>query len=617
MNARRNVVASLRYFGRSEPYLGLLVFFSFFKTLELVNATYYPTINRVTHVARPFDGTLFSTTADSILMIIFFWLTIAFYLKWSVKTALITGLIFSSSTILFLTNVIVLQDSVVFLLPIALSVIILITKLNLPSKKVDTKIVIQCLAAYVIILETLSLAGWIIRPVTNVSALLDLEQRFFYILNSLSPLFLMVIITSFVFRFLVTQINHQRFVTVMDTIRKLSNTINVEYPLGRKEPIFLIGIVAFSVFVSSFPHMANENGFSLLLGVDNKYYVRWMAELYDNANNAETITYRAFLSINGGDRPLTLLLIHAVSSLFNISVDDTLVFLPMFLSGSLAIAVYVFVSAGTRNKKLALLASFMSVVSYHMVVGIYSAFLANWLALSASLLALTFLVKIKKISSLVAYAGFGAFALLALFIHSYTGAFLLASTITYIMISILLGIKTKTGIKVSKDLFPIAIIVIAIVAFDIAKTFGTGTVGGVEGLSQELGRGVGLEQFALRWNNLQYAFTVFLGGYLANIFVFVPAAVWAIFVKLSDNFNRLILSQIAVSIIPILVGDFSEQARIFFDLFLYIPASILIFNIYMYRKQHPALLIIALMIVIAATTYTFRSLSNLELIFPS
>ena len=105
--------------------------------------------------------------------------------------------------------------------------------------------------------------------------------------------------------------------------------------------IFLALAIVLAVAGALYPYSRAINPDSLPVGADVPLYVDWMKEVEKNP-------YQAFV-VEGGSRPLILLLIYVVEHVFGFSTLDIVKFLPVLLNPLLVSSVFFMVLRGSED----------------------------------------------------------------------------------------------------------------------------------------------------------------------------------------------------------------------------------------------------------------------------
>ena len=167
----------------------------------------------------------------------------------------------------------------------------------------------------------------------------------------------------------------------------------VEDKLGNKRvAICLFLCVMLGVGVASIAHLTVINPNNERLGVDTPRYVDWL-------NNMKNQTANPIYFVMQGDRPLTLITLFLMTQAINEDPFQVAEYSPILFAPLLVLVTFFLTRQLTANDKMSIIASFLSAISFQTLIGIYSGFYANWLALILGYLAFGLLVKCLKCSS--------------------------------------------------------------------------------------------------------------------------------------------------------------------------------------------------------------------------
>jgi len=176
------------------------------------------------------------------------------------------------------------------------------------------------------------------------------------------------------------------------------------------------GLVVFSlvlgVVMVLIPYAPGVNPDGRPIGVDFSTYVDSLESVSED--------WRLSFSLLDGSRPLTLLLLNIVKTVFGLSTVGAVKYLPVFIVPCLIFSVSFFVFQSMGDHHVAAVSAFVTAVSPYVTVGLYAYFLSNMLALSFVFISLGFLYmsfesgdKVHLVFSLI-------FNLFVLFSHPYT-----------------------------------------------------------------------------------------------------------------------------------------------------------------------------------------------------
>jgi hypothetical protein len=397
----------------------------------------------------------------------------------------------------------------------------------------------------------------------------------------------------------ITHINNARS-TVATNNNNSNDLINLKCKF-----IYISLFMLLSLVIGLIPHQPQINFENRQIGVDTDYYVKWINALTHSADYREFI-HQAFVVQSFGDRPLTLIFLFTTAKILNVVEFYSVVeHVPLILGPLLVLVVFFLTRELTSNDKQALLASFLTSVSFQVTVGIYAGFYANWFALIIGYLSFVFLLRSLRYSSnKLNLAMFSLLLIALLFTHVHTW-----SVIVVVMTVFLIKmIKAKHYYK--KRIVLLFIILSSSVVLDIVKTSITGSMTGIEkDIEFAKATGTGLEQFTIRWSNLTRSVYSFLGGQFSNFIIFSLGLYWLFQSNTRDISSVFLMIFLSTGLIAFLIGDYRVQARIFYDIPFQIPAAIALSSL---RKSVTASLI-SIPICIWLIGLTIRSVSNFPL----
>lgn len=349
------------------------------------------------------------------------------------------------------------------------------------------------------------------------------------------------------------------------------------------------------------------------LGTDVPEYQHWLDFLSTFKNDPSAYLYQLFTHIDGGSRPLSLLVMYSLSTVSNQTEETILKYLPVILGPFLVVSVYYLVRISYPEKRApAVIASILTAVSHQIVIGFYAAFYSNWMALIAMSISIAFLLKSLHSPTPKNLVLFGTLTTLTLFFHSYVWSYYVVVVVLFLAWSFVQKKRKKESLK---TILILALIVSAIIVVDVTKSHISGASGSFEkDLSNPL-TSVGLNQFAEKWKNLNTTFIVYLGGFLTAPAVLLLVFLWTLKANYQNDSDRFYLSLLFVSLLPILFGDFIIQSRMLYNIPFQIPASVMMYRIYsnpQVKFGKPLLVAIILM----QFDYALRAMANMYYVAP-
>jgi hypothetical protein len=280
----------------------------------------------------------------------------------------------------------------------------------------------------------------------------------------------------------------------------------------------------------------------------------------------------------------------------------------MILSPALVLAVYFLTRELTSNDVASLVSSFLTAVSFHILIGIYAGFYANWFALIIGYLMFVFLIRFLKAPSKLNFAIYSLLIVILLFSHVYTWSVL------SIVVGIFLAVMFKLSYYPKKSIILLLLVVLSSVAIDVARMTVTGSASGIEQDISIAKSGLGLAQFALRWSNLIDTTQNYLGSIFSNFIVLILGIYWLFRSNLREPSTIFLVIFLSLGIIPLFFGDWIVQSRVLYNIPFQIPAAIAFTYIKNQAKNNNIILIPICIWLIAMS---IRAASNFYLILPS
>jgi hypothetical protein len=496
------------------------------------------------------------------------------------------------------------------------------------------------------IFELIIFCRWVIYPIITPSTtewiwqLNLLENNLFYSFGLLSPSIIILSCLSFLIkpicaRFITTknysnikisknEIISEKKITVLNDVNistkfckflvfvqeKISRAV-----FSRSKSLMLVFLVAVipSMLFSLYPYTLITDS-SVVLGTDIPSYKKWLTDAVSSSNDLSSFLYNVF-TIDMGTRPLSLLVIHSLSIISGQTDETILKFLPVMLGPFLVLTVYFLThTAYGENRKLPILASILTAASHQVVIGFYAAFYANWLALITAFISIMFLLRsLHGNGSSISLVLFTIFTILTLFFHSFTWSYFIAVVVLFLTWSAISYKRAKRSLHI---IIILVLITSGIIATEFIRSYYTGTH---DIFTKDLSNPVtetGLGEYIKRWTNLNTTFRVYLGGFLTNFAILLLLFLWTIKANYNSNSDRIFLSMIFVSLLPILFGDFVVQSRILYNIPFQIPASLMMYRIY--KNYHmPFGKILLFTIILMQFNYALRAMANMYYISPT
>jgi hypothetical protein len=394
----------------------------------------------------------------------------------------------------------------------------------------------------------------------------------FVLFSTLSPVLMFLIIFCFPVKLIINGFLH-RSKNKKDTNNHhniaSSFFLRMDAVRLRTKVILITIFVLLSIGLAIIPHNPMVNKNNQEIGVDTHYYVDWIAPLM-SSNNTQEFVHQAF-TVQGhqGDRPIALIFLFAIVMLIDAHNASTIIdHVPLILGPGLVLAVYFLTRELTSNEVSALFASFLTAVSFQMLVGIYAGFYANWLALIFGFLSVIFLFRYLRVSKKQDLFVYGLLLVTLLLTHVYTW------TIFVFVFAIFLAVMLRARDYNRKSIILLLLITLASVVIDVARISITGSISGMAADTEIAGSYTGSEEYIQRWNTLIETIQVYDGGQFSNFIVIALGLYWLFFsnlLKASDIFLIIFLS---TAIIPLFMGNSHLQVRVLYNIPFQIPAAI-------------------------------------------
>jgi hypothetical protein len=424
----------------------------------------------------------------------------------------------------------------------------------------------------------------------------------FLFFSSFSPVLIFLLVYGFPVKLLINQF--------MTGISKNNNRINAlilyERMKWRSQIIYLSVFVVLSVAMVMIPHQPTINKDNQHVGADTGDYIYSINILRRSPDVLQFIQQAFFIQL-GGDRPFAFIFLFMIVKIVSADISYTIDYIvPIILAPSLVLVVYYLTREMTSNDKTSLLAAFITVLSFHTLIGIYGGFYANWLGLIIGFLSFVFLMRYLKSPAKVNFIVYSALMILLLFTHVYSWSLFAIVTGIFLIIMLLLNSYPK------RSIIMLLLVLSASVVIDLVRTTTTHSHTGIERDISISNVEMGLKQFVQRWSNLMYTTHDYLGGLFSNFIILGLGAYWLFRSNFHETSNILLFIFLSAGIIPLFFGDWVVQARILYNIPFQIPAAIAL--TYIYKKNNGVIMLLPICIWLLAMSV--RALSNFHLVLP-
>jgi len=539
----------------SSALIVLISFFYVFSVGTFFEVGIFPLEERET-IHKSFHTYIFEQYADSLIITIS---TLAWFATSIIGKARTISLLIYGAVALaaFATNLLPLLNAVTFA---SLPVIVAILIYNRLAAVTNSNLTFAFFAIFGIGLGGFSLF------VSGASLFLinfdvtDYAFQIFILVSVLSPALIVFLVVGSPIK-LVAIKSFSKFSLKNIKFELTSHKLNSKIKI-----IYLIFFMLISVILVLIPHYPTVNSENELVGADSADYLRWINNLRSSDDNQ--FLNQVFVIQSSGDRPISLLLFFSITEFFEDSTIQVIEHFPIILAPILVLVVFFLTRELTSNDITSLFASFLTAISFHTLVGIYSGIYANWLAVIIGYSTFVFLIRFLRIPSKRNYVIFSVLLLLLLFSHVYTW------TIMTLFMFIFLGAAYRLKFFETKKIILIALVLTATVVIDIGKSSLTDSAGGIEQDVSIASTKASTENILLIGNNLIESIQLFAGGQFGNILILFLCAYWLLRSKLYSIQNIFVAIFFSIALLPVLFGNDVIQTRILYNIPFQIPAAI-------------------------------------------
>jgi hypothetical protein len=572
-----------------------------------------------------FNSYVFSRNIDNLIILsgVSVWLVLCI----KGKTRFIVSTAYMGLTIIaVLTRADIILDSLA-LTSVPLLLLLLICNKFLPTMKILSKNVHTDLTTnyFVIIALIISIDGIVVSSIpfifgvsSDLIPIRNYAYEIFVLLSSSSPILMTLLILCFPTKLLLNEsitlitskIKHNRNKKNSQHVRKDTYSKHIIIMRSRTKIIYLALFMLLSVIIGLVPHQPVVNKDDRTVGADTADYVKLIKDTSMNSNgNIQEFIRQIFVVQDAGDRPLTLLFLFTVIKIVPSDLSHTIDYLPIALGPALVLVIYFLTRVITSNNdSISILASFLTAISFHTLIGIYAGLYANWFALIIGYLSIVYLFKFLKAHGRLNFIVYSVLVILLSFSHVYTWS------IFAIVMAIFLIVMLKLNYYCRKYIILLLVVILLSVVVDVIRMNLTGSAGGIERDVQVYNYyGVGPKQFFMRWNNIADTTEHFHGGLLGNSIVLGLGLYWLFRANHTEPYNVFLMIFLSLGIMPLFFGDWVVQTRVFYNIPFQIPAAIGL----NYVKQQSKGMMILLSVCIWLTAVSIVSVSNFYPASPS
>jgi hypothetical protein len=364
--------------------------------------------------------------------------------------------------------------------------------------------------------------------------------------------------------------------------------------------IMLSSFILLSIFIVLIPHLDDQRN---RVAEDTVIYAKWIQPLKESKDVTELLRI-AFAEIRiatTGDRPISLLLLHSLSSVFDTVLAFEIV-LAVLLAPLLTIIMYFLTKELTRDSLASLFCSFITAISFQVMIGMYAGFYANWIALIFGYVSIIFALRYLNTRGKKYLVCLLVTMVMLLFSHVYTW-----TLITAFLILFLITLRWKKVYDPKSIMFVLSVVVIVFIV-DIVRSYLIGLSSGLQSdivIAQSFD--FGFSQLGLAWSNIVRAVEVHQGGIFGNIIILSLAFYYTFLTKYKTITSLFVIVFLSIAILPLLFGDKIIQTRVLYNIPFQLPAALALTSIF-YLKPNKIISIAAAVSALAISIYVMSNL---------
>jgi len=419
------------------------------------------------------------------------------------------------------------------------------------------KLTVNYLLISIIVISILSLL-----VSTKLSEINDHYIEMFILISRFSPVIMFLLVLSLplkiIFNYVYENVPWLRN-RLQNTKALLYSEITTKTRYNRT--LLLLGLASTIILSLIVVLIPNIDDFEGPIGEDTLIYVDWIEDLRASSN-LDQISHRILVEIQGGDRPISLLLIYLMSLVIPSTTITTMeLVLPVLLAPALVIVTYFLTRELTSNALIALFACFLTAISFQIIAGMYAGIFANWISLLPAYISLTFLLRFLKTSKILNLYLFSIALVVLLFTHTYTWTIIMFFVF---ILSIVFWVRHSYSFGLLKLVFVAALIVVGI---DIAKSAITGSTLGISrDLALAESAGFNPQPGAI-WSNIVYVSQVYMAGFFGNIIFLLLALCGIMLIRYKSRVDIFMLIFISIAILPLFFSDKVILSRVLIKIF--------------------------------------------------
>ncbi|MBS7613175.1 hypothetical protein KEJ48_02875 [Candidatus Bathyarchaeota archaeon] len=383
------------------------------------------------------------------------------------------------------------------------------------------------------LIEVLALSYWLIIKPLNISltienqilGLVNFEHKLTTVISLFSsPLTIIIMLTPLLKPLI------KYYVKIVEHICEREEWRCESWNITKHKTILAISVIT-TIFCTLYPYLPSINPYNVSIGVDARYYVIEVEKV------SKDISY-IFKGYIYGSRPLILLLIYYISKISNMTITDTVKYMPLIINILLTLATYIMVVKASGNREWAATSSLFTPIGIILSANMYAYILANTMAIALLQISIGYLIEALNKRRITSFITSTVFAITALLTHPWVFTqYYISTTLMIIPITITLIRTGKTNIK--QNFIQIAIILAYLTPNLILSIFKRTALSSLDltllatqilnQLIKTITNPILTIQTAINfWRDSIMAFSIYYGGCISNTYLMLLALIGAI-----------------------------------------------------------------------------------------
>uniref|UniRef100_A0A7C3ESK4 Glycosyltransferase RgtA/B/C/D-like domain-containing protein n=1 Tax=Candidatus Methanomethylicus mesodigestus TaxID=1867258 RepID=A0A7C3ESK4_9CREN len=368
-----------------------------------------------------------------------------------------------------------------------------------------------------------------------------IEMNFSNLLYPVTPLLIIILIMSWLWLPILRRLKPR--LSFIERALVPNGGDGLTLPLGQKaQLVLLLFAAALAFFVAYYPYIRAPPPY--LAGIDAVYYYKYIIEMDANGIG------QAILS----DRPLYLLMLHALASLSGLSADVIVRAMPAVSSALLALATFWFVKVGTGRAETGVLAALFSATSFQVTAGMMGYFLAQIFCVIEMIVVFTLLLKGAKGEAAKYCALAGIVSVIAFLTHPYTWVLMAGGIGLYLLALFILDKRRDRGLFLQAlPLLATMIIVAVALPYLGGQSFHSmSLVSVLKAIWAKFVEGLGVAKITMLHTSMALMIQRWVGGAFGSPLFYLFSIFGVASMAKMDGFNKLLLCSLIVPSLGIL-----------------------------------------------------------------